>query len=65
MAPDNSSRTGPLVNGNCCFFFFIVALYILISVEFTHQQMHFFNLKKHLKIYIKIHINIAPTCFGL
>jgi len=21
-------------------------------------------IKKHIKIYIKIHINIAPTCFG-
>ena len=34
-------------------------------VEFTHQQMHFFYFKKHIKIYIKIRINIAPTCFGL
>jgi len=25
----------------------------------------FINLKKHIKLYIKIHINIAPTCFGL
>ena len=25
------------------------------------QQMHSFILKKHIKIYIKIHINIAPT----
>ena len=33
-------------------------------VEFTHQQMHFFYFKKRIKIYIKIHINIAPTCFG-
>ena len=24
-----------------------------------------FLFKKHIKIYIKIHINIAPTCFGL
>ena len=24
-----------------------------------------FYFKKHIKIYIKIHINIAPTCFGL
>ena len=30
-------------------------------VQFTHQQMNFFILKKH----IKIHLNIAPTCFGL
>ena len=24
-----------------------------------------FYLKKRITIYIKIHINIAPTCFGL
>ena len=47
------------------FFFFIVAPCILIHLEFTHQQMHFFYFKKHIIIYIKIHINIAPTCFGL
>ena len=35
------------------------------SVEFIHQQMHFYSFKEHIKIYIKIHINIAPTCFGL
>ena len=35
------------------------------NVEFTHQQMHFFYFKKYIKIYTKIHINIAPTCFGL
>jgi hypothetical protein len=29
---------------------FIVALCILIYVEFTHQQMHFFYFKKHIKI---------------
>jgi len=34
-------------------------------ILFTHQQMHFsLNLEK-FKIYINIHINIAPTCFGL
>jgi len=27
--------------------------------------MHCFKFKKHIKIYIKIHINIAPTYFGL
>jgi len=30
-------------------------------VDFTHQQMHFYSFKEH----ITIHINIAPTCFGL
>ena len=45
--------------------FLIVAPCILTYAEFTHQQMHFFYFKKRTKIYIKIHINIAPTCFGL
>ena len=40
------------------FFFLIVAPCILIHVVFIHQQMH-------IKIYIKMHINIAPTCFSL
>jgi len=25
----------------------------------------YINLKTHIKMYIKIHINIAPICFGL
>jgi len=37
---------------------------IVEDVGFTHKQMHFFILK-NIKIYIKIHINIAPKCFGL
>ena len=36
-----------------------------VYVGFTPQQMNFLFKKKHVKIYIKIHINIAPTCFGL
>ena len=45
--------------------FFIVAPCILRSIQFTHQKMHhLLNLEK-LKIYIKIHTNITPTCFGL
>ena len=44
---------------------FIVAPCFLKSIYFTHQQMHYLlNLQK-FKIYIKIHTNIAPTCFGL
>ena len=46
-------------------FFLIVAPYILVYVEFTHQQIHYLLIKKYIKIYIKIHINIGPTCFGL
>jgi hypothetical protein len=44
---------------------FIVAgcILIYVHVQFT-DQLHFFILKTHY-IYIKIHINIAPTCFGL
>ena len=45
--------------------FYIVAPYILIHVEFTHQQMHFHSFKEQIKIYIKIYINIARMCFGL
>jgi len=37
----------------------------ILDVQFTHQQMHLFILKNTLKIYSKIHTNIAPTCFGL
>jgi len=32
---------------------FIVALHILIYVEFTHQQMHFFIFKNTLKFTLK------------
>jgi hypothetical protein len=46
-------------------FYFIVALCILIYVEFTHQKMGFYYFKEHVKIYIKIDINIAPTYFDL
>ena len=46
-------------------FIFIVAPNILIYIEFTHQQVHFINLKTHIEIYIEIHINISPTYFGL
>jgi hypothetical protein len=33
-------------------------------VEYAHQQMTFL-FKNHIKIYIKIDINIDPACFGL
>jgi len=36
-----------------------------IYVLFTHQQMQFLlNLEK-FKIYVKLHVNIAPKYFGL
>jgi len=34
-------------------FFFIVAPWFLIYVQFTHQQMHFFILKNTLKFTLK------------
>jgi len=34
-------------------------------VEFNHQQIQFYYFKEHIKIYIKIHINIVPKCFSL
>ena len=37
------------------------------EVEFTHSsppKRHFYSCKEHIKIYIKIHTNIAPTYFG-
>ena len=40
-------------------FFFTVAPCILKSMYFARQPMHCL-----LKIYIKVHINIAHTCFG-
>ena len=50
--------TGSLsVSGQLLQISFIVAPCILIYVEFTHQQMRFYKFKKHIKIYIKIHVN--------
>jgi hypothetical protein len=35
--------------------------YLSLSIQFTHQQLHFLlNLEK-FKIYIKIHTKVAPT----
>ena len=53
---------GPLNNKRENFYCYTVHFDIC---KFTHQQINFFYLKKHVKIYIKIQINIAPTCFGL
>jgi hypothetical protein len=37
----------------------------IINVTFIHQLMHqWFVLKNNVKIYIKIYIETAPTCFG-
>jgi hypothetical protein len=47
------------------FIIFIVAPYILKSILFTHQQMHYLLNLERFKIYTKIHTNITPTCFSL
>jgi len=35
------------------------------TTQFTHQQIHYLLSWLKVLIYIKIHNNIAPTCFGL
>jgi len=48
------------------FLIFIVAPCILMSSKsFVYQQMHFISVLENMKIYIKIYIKTAPTCFGL
>ena len=51
-------------------FIFIYLFFYCCTVHFGICRVHSptnarFYFKKHIKIYIKIHINIAPTCFGL
>ena len=47
---------------NDSFFYYCTVHYDICIVHSPTNAL--FNLK-HIKIYIKIHINIAPTCFGL
>ena len=35
------------------------------SKSFTYQQMHFISVLENIKIYDKICIKIASTCFGI
>ena len=37
----------------------------IVSESFIYQQMHFTSVLENIKIYIKIYIKTAPTCFGL
>ena len=62
-----------ILKGNVCILylkyladsFYRCTVHCGIYVLYTHQYMHYLlNLEK-FKIYIKRHINIAPTCFGL
>jgi hypothetical protein len=59
------SPTLDIFSGHFKQFFFIVAPCILNSTSFTHQKMHYLLTWLKVLIYIKIHNNIAPTCFGL
>jgi len=45
--------------------FYCCTVHYRIYILFTHQQMNFLLDVEKFKIFIKIHINIAPTCFGL
>ena len=38
---------------------------LIIKVFFIYQQTHFKLVLGDIKIYMKIYIKIAPTCFGL
>ena len=40
-------------------------LVISSSKSFVYQQMHFISVLENIKIYIKIYIKTASTCFGL
>ena len=53
------------INVMLCVRFVMCYVWVMLYVLFTHQQMHYFILKQHIKIYTKIHINIPATCFGL
>ena len=44
---------------------FNVAPCILNYTQFTHQKMYYLLTWLKVLIYIKIHNNIAPACFGL
>jgi hypothetical protein len=44
-------------------FFFIVAPCIPISIQFTHQQMHYLLNLERFKIYIKIHTKYRSYMF--
>jgi hypothetical protein len=38
---------------------------LISSKSFVSQQMHFISLIENIKIYMKIYIKTAPTCFDL
>jgi hypothetical protein len=37
----------------------------IVKVSYFHQRMHYIYAQQYIKICIKIHIKIAPTCFDL
>jgi len=52
------NKTLKVFNFYCC------AVHFDICTVHSHTKALFYFIKR-IKIYIKIHINIAPTCFGL
>ena len=51
-------------NCDAVFFLSLQRAFWYMYSSLTNKSTYI-NLKTHIKIYIKIHINIAPTCFGL
>ena len=39
--------------------------HVIASKSIIYQQIHFISALENIKIYIKTHIKIAATCFGL
>ena len=49
-----------------CFYHFFYCCTVHFDICRVHPPTKaVFSVKKHVKIYVKIHINIAPACFGL
>jgi hypothetical protein len=44
---------------------YIINPVVNVMTLFTHQQIHYLLNLERFKIYTRIHINIASTCFGL
>jgi hypothetical protein len=46
-------------------YFYRCTVHLDHQILFIYQQMHFILVLGDIKIYMKIYIKIAPTCFGL
>ena len=59
----NTYTTSCVVQISVIFFYCCTVQSDICTVHSPTNALFYF--KEHIKIYIKIHINIAPTCFGL